>query len=236
MLLPVAEVRSIVGEGHEDDDRQDAHHLEEDEAIELQVRQRPKRNRPCRSCISGPGIRWIPTYRVSLNENKEKKTAAVSLQAELLNEAEDLDNVPVDIVVGVPNFRFRGTPSPLVLEATLRNALAEAAPDIMGNPSNSFSNAHVLAAGGRISAATRRRPTRAAQGVVNLPDELTAAGAQDLFVYNLPKITLGKGDRVAVPIFTADVPYRDLYTWDVRITKQDNDARAPSGIRRRSRR
>jgi hypothetical protein len=88
-----------------------------------------------------PGIRWIPTYRVSLNDRKDKKTAAVSLQAELLNEAEDLTDVPVDIVVGVPNFRFRGTPSPLVLEATLRNALAEAAPDLMGNAGNSLSNA-----------------------------------------------------------------------------------------------
>src|SRR6185369_9408953 len=53
-------------------------------------------------------------------------------------------------------------------------------------------------------------------------------GAQDLFVYNLPKISLGKGERMAVPIFTTESPYRDIYTWDVRITKQDNAA-APSG-------
>ena len=33
---------------------------------------------------------------------------------------------------------------------------------------------------------------------------------------------------MAVPIFTAEVPYRDLYTWEVRITKPDNDA-APGG-------
>ncbi len=70
-----------------------------------------------------PGIRWIPTYRVSLNDQKDKKPATVSLQAELLNESEDLTDVPVDIVVGVPNFRFRGTPSPLVLEATLRKSV-----------------------------------------------------------------------------------------------------------------
>jgi hypothetical protein len=39
---------------------------------------------------AGPGIRWIPAYRVSLNDQKDEKTAAVSLPAELLNEAEDL--------------------------------------------------------------------------------------------------------------------------------------------------
>ncbi len=174
-----------------------------------------------------PGIRWIPTYRVSLNDQKEKKTAAVSLQAELLNEAEDLSDVPVDIVVGVPNFRFRGTPSPMVLEATLRNALAEAAPDLMGNMNNAFSNSMYS----QRSSEFRRDQAQAeagAQGAVNLPNELTAGGAQDLFVYNLPKITLGKSDRMAVPIFTAEVPYRDLYTWEVRITKHDNDA-VPGG-------
>jgi hypothetical protein len=174
-----------------------------------------------------PGIRWIPTYRVSLAEEKGNKGATSSLQAELLNEAEDLDDVPVDIVVGVPNFRFRGTPSPLVLEATLRNALAEAAPDLMGNSSNSLSNAMYS----QRSAEFRRSQANAnaaAQGTVELPGELTDGGAQDLFVYNLPKLSLGKGERVAVPIFTAETPYRDIYTWEVHATKHDNAA-APSG-------
>jgi hypothetical protein len=174
-----------------------------------------------------PGIRWIPTYRVSLNDKKEKKTASVSLQAELLNEAEELNDVAVDIVVGVPNFRFRGTASPLVLEATLRNALAEAAPDLMGNTSNSLSNAMYSQRSGEFRR-DQAQANAAAQGAVDLPGELTAAGAQDLFVYNLPKITLGKSERMAVPIFSTEVPYRDVYTWDVHITKQDNDA-APSG-------
>lgn len=178
-----------------------------------------------------PGLRWVPTYRVSLTKEAEgeknaKKMADIALQAELLNEAEDLDDVPLDIVVGVPNFRFKGTPSPLVLEATMRNALAEAAPDVMGNNSQ-FSNAMYT----QVAADVRRTRANAnaPEGVVvNLPGELTASGAQDLFVYNLPKISIGKGDRVAVPIFSAKVPYRDVYTWDVHITKQDNAA-APSG-------
>ncbi|QDU31873.1 hypothetical protein ETAA8_70340 [Anatilimnocola aggregata] len=173
-----------------------------------------------------PGIRWIPTYRVSLSDKQDKK-ATISLQAELLNEAEDLEDVPVDIVVGVPNFRFRGTPSPLVLEATLRNALAEAAPDLMGNGSQQFSNAMYSQRSGEF----RREQAGAnagAQGTINLPGELTGTGAQDLFVYSLPKLTLGHGERIAVPIFTAETTYRDIYTWEVHATKTDNAA-APSG-------
>jgi hypothetical protein len=76
---------------------------------------------------------------------------------------------------------------------------------------------------------TQAQANPAAEGVVDLPNELTAGGAQDLFVYNLPKLTLGKGDRMAVPILSTEVPYRDLYTWDVHLTKHDNEAAPSSG-------
>ena len=140
MLLPVAEVRSIVVKDMKTTIAKTLTTSKKTKRLSLKF-DKPEKKQAVSIMYFRPGFRWIPTYRVSLNENKEKKTATVSLQAELLNEAEDLDNVPLDIVVGVPNFRFRGTPSPLVLEATLRNALAEAAPDLMGNPSNSMSNA-----------------------------------------------------------------------------------------------
>ncbi|MCE9527162.1 MAG: DUF4139 domain-containing protein [Planctomycetales bacterium] len=177
-----------------------------------------------------PGIRWIPTYRVDLQKKEGKNIAQVSLQAEILNEAEDLHDVPVDIVVGVPNFRFKGTPSPLVLEATLRNALAETEPVIMGQAmaNNSFSNAMYSQRSGEFRRTAAQANAAAEGGIVNLPGELTAAGAQDLFVYKLPKINLDKGDRSAVSIFTTEAPYRDIYTWDVHVSRQDVEA-APSG-------
>ncbi|MFN0019146.1 MAG: hypothetical protein ACKVP0_12860 [Pirellulaceae bacterium] len=177
-----------------------------------------------------PGIRWIPTYRVDLRKKEEKKMAQVSLQAEILNEAEDLHDVPVDIVVGVPNFRFKGTPSPLILEATLRNVLAESDPVIMGQvmANNSFSNAAYSQRSGEFRRTAAQANAAAEGGIVNLPGELTAAGAQDLFVYKLPKINLDKGDRSAVSIFTTEAPYRDIYTWDVHVARNDVEA-APSG-------
>ena len=181
-----------------------------------------------------PGIRWIPTYRIGLGKNDgkndEKNMAQVALQAEILNEAEDLNDVPVDIVVGVPNFRFKGTPSPLILEATLRNVLAESDPVIMGQAmaNNSFSNAMYSQRSSEFRRTAAQANAVAEGGIVNLPGELTAAGAQDLFVYKLPKISLDKGDRSAVPIFTTEAPYKDIYTWDVHVARHDIEA-APSG-------
>ncbi len=158
-----------------------------------------------------PGIRWIPTYRVELGSPKAtKKLARIALQAVIINEAEDLQGVPLDLVVGVPNFRFKSAVSPFVLESVMRNALNQAMPGLRGR---GFSNALMTQ---RI-AARPRTAAPLAGGSVRLPSELTAAARQDLFVYSLPKLKLKKGHRAAVPIFNASAPYRDVYTWDLQL-------------------
>jgi hypothetical protein len=177
-----------------------------------------------------PGIRWIPTYRVSLSEDPKVKTASMALQAEILNEAEPLDEVPMDIVVGVPNFRFRELPSPLVLESVLRNTLIAAAPALMGgNFRNDLSNALYTQRAGEFRQQAAHANAVGEGGALALPNELTASGAQDLFVYNLPKLSLKTGERIGVNIFSTDkVPYKDIYTWDLKVTRDDIDT-APSG-------
>lgn len=171
-----------------------------------------------------PGLRWIPTYSINLSPNKNGKSAEVSLQAELLNEAEELDSVPIDIVVGVPNFRFKQTPSPLALESVMRNALARSEPVLMSQSRSNFSNATY-----NIRAGERRRDDSVNQDDnFKLPEDLKAGGSEDLFIYNLSAIRLAKGDRAAVSIFQADIPYRDVYTWDPHL-KRDDIATSPSG-------
>jgi len=170
----------------------------------------------------GPGIRWIPTYRIDI---ADKRAARMNLQGELLNEAEDVVGASVSLVVGVPNFRFKDVISPLSLERTLRNALRQAAPQLMSQQvsvSNYFSNAAI-----DLREMERRGRDRGA-GDIRLPAELAAAGTQDLYVYSLKNLTLLKGQRAAVPIFTAGVPYRHLYTWDVKIQRSPGIARSSS--------
>lgn len=172
-----------------------------------------------------PGLRWIPSYRVQLGDREGREgTARVSLQAELVNGAEDLTDVPVDIVVGVPNFRFKDSVSPLVLESTLRRTMHQAEPQLFNQALNSMSNA--------VYASQVHSPRRQAPGSetrpVQLPGELTAAGAQDLFVYSLPKLDLAKGERAALSITSTEAPYKHIYTWDMRVRRHDNET-APGG-------
>lgn len=173
-----------------------------------------------------PGLRWIPTYRVRLSDN-DKKTAKLDLQAEFLNEAEDLDQVPVDIVVGVPSFRFKDTPSPLTLEKTLRNVLQQAAPHLM---SQQLSNSSFSVRSGERFGMQGMGPGNHApiEAAPDIPAELGTMGTQDLFVYTLKSMKLLKGQRAALPLISAELPYRDVYTWDLHLTRQDTDAQSAS--------
>lgn len=161
----------------------------------------------------GPGLRWIPTYRVG---GQLETSADVALQAEILNEVMDLEDVPADLVVGVPHFRFSEVISPLSLEGTLQNVLHQAAPQLMGQQIGSnamFSNR-----------AGERRDARGPS--LDIAPELASEAAQDLFVYTLPRLTLAKGARAAVPLWQSTVPLKHVYTLDIELGRDARDGRA----------
>jgi len=166
----------------------------------------------------GPGIRWIPTYRISLEGDAN---ARMAMQAEILNESEDLDGVDVDLVVGVPNFRFKDVVSPMSLEATLRNTLQQAAPQIM---SQSMSNVLMSQQAMEIRPMAGGTESSGGANVPAVPAELSGGGSQDLFLYRVPRLTLMVGERAAVPLVSASIPFRHIYTWDVRLTRSGAEA------------
>lgn len=167
-----------------------------------------------------PGVRWIPTYRVG--GELDKGQAEIALQGEILNEEEDFVDAAIDLVVGVPNFRFKGTISPLSLEKVMQNALLQAAPQLMGqmNTSNAFSNASFRSRAGEFhNEAPANSTPLGVSGEPDLPDELTAAAAQDHFVYSVKSLTLKKGGRATVPLWQTSAPVRHLYTLDVNVVR-----------------
>src|SRR6267142_281658 len=157
------------------------------------------------------GLRWIPTYRVS-GELKDK--AELALQGEVLNEIEDLDKAALDLVVGVPNFRFKETVSPLTLERVMRNALISAQPGLaMRN--NEFSNS-LNANYSQQAGVWRGRKVEGTSAASMAPELSGAGGEQDLFVYSMKEFSLKKGSRATVPLWQNTVPMRHVYTLDLR--------------------
>ena len=161
----------------------------------------------------GPGIRWIPTYRIGIGP---ENNAELLMQAEILNELEDIEGIPVDLVVGVPNFRFKDVISPMSLQASLVNTLQQSAPQLMGQ--QSMSNAMFTQRAGEYRGSPDYEDSTAATAPA-LPSSLTGEGAQDLFFYTIPNLTLRAGERAAVPTLAAKVPFKHIYTWDVHLQR-----------------
>ncbi|MFL5349553.1 MAG: hypothetical protein ACJ8AT_32560 [Hyalangium sp.] len=164
-----------------------------------------------------PGLRWIPTYRL---ETKKAGEGALALQAELVNELEDIRGAPFDLVVGVPNFRFRDIASPLSLESVLRNALTQAAPSLM-NSAGPMDNALFTQRAGE----WRGGAAGDEQGdAPRIPDFGGPAESPDFFIHPLAAMELPKGSRAVVPLWREDVKTQDLYTLDVQVHRNEGDA------------
>ena len=152
------------------------------------------------------GLRWIPSYRVTLLDDN---TARVELQATLINELADLHDVTTHLVVGVPMFAFEHTLDPIGLQdqiADLGQYFRRA--DQSGNM---FSNA-IMAQSARMTESRDFRP--AGSGGGGTPD-IEVGGSEtneDLYVFHLDHVTLARGERLVVPIAVAEVPYEPVYT------------------------
>jgi len=153
------------------------------------------------------GMRWIPSYRVTIDG---KDRAHVELQATLINEMVDLRGVAVNLVVGVPTFRFRDTLDPLSLQQTA----AQLSSYFQEGSRTGFalSNA-IMTQTARMQEVRAVAPARA--GAESLDSGLELEGAsksEDLFVFKVDDVTLQKGERMVVRVAEFDVPYEDIYT------------------------
>jgi hypothetical protein len=154
------------------------------------------------------GLRWIPSYRITMLTDS---TLRVELQATLVNELADLDDVLVHLAIGVPSFAFASTPDPM----SLRESLDELGLFFRqaGDGRTSFMLSNAI-----MSQSSRMGETRSqSSGGADAPaDELGASErTEDLFVISLPGITLAKGARMVVPVTSYDVPFESVYRLDL---------------------
>ncbi len=155
------------------------------------------------------GLRWIPSYKVVLDG---KGRAAVSLQATLVNELVDLENVTTNLVIGVPRFAFDHTLDPIALQ----EAAAQLSPYFQqgSQTAYAFSNA-IMTQTARMGEFRAPAPAPAAP---DLGPEVEGSKSEDLFVFSVANVTLKKGERMVVPVTSFEVDYEDVYRLDVPMT------------------
>lgn len=151
------------------------------------------------------GLGWTPSYLISLTD---EHTAQLTMQAVVTDDAEDIQNADMFFVVGVPNFAYSNTPSPMSLQQSLMEFMRD---EEQAKRQNSmFSNA----LSGQMVAFDQKamsEPVSLSSSV----DDLSGAPEEDLFLYQRSSVTLAKGERASYNVFSGNVDYEHLYNWDV---------------------
>jgi hypothetical protein len=151
------------------------------------------------------GLRWIPSYRVELDG---KGQARVWLQATLVNDLADLDDVTCNLVVGVPTFALAGSADPIGLEQAAAR-LAQAVDLGNGNRfGNFYANSMMSQVAGGAGAAAAPVPD-AGEG------DSSGEKTEDLYVFRLDHVSLKKGERMVVPVSVGALPYRDFFKLEI---------------------
>lgn len=167
------------------------------------------------------GMMWIPEYTLKVID---EETAELTLRGTLVNEAEDLVHCDVNFVVGVPHFVHSDLMSPVVVGRTLRSIGAglprdDVPPQLMSQ----MMNRAVVANNSRVSpravdadgeSGDSADGAAAVQQLMgNLP-VLESPGSGDYTVYTRDDLTVRRGERSIVTLFTQQVRYRHRYRWD----------------------
>jgi hypothetical protein len=152
------------------------------------------------------GLGWSPSYLVSIEDDT---TARITMQAVLVNDAEDLTDADVFFVVGVPNFAFSEVMSPM----TLQQSLAEFMSGLQQGGQTGFRVGPLTNVMTQSVAAYDPSSSPGPAGVTVA--ELGGAPEEDLFLYSRPRVTLASGERATYVVFSGDIAYEHVYEWTI---------------------
>jgi hypothetical protein len=155
------------------------------------------------------GIRWIPNYHVEIDG---KGNALIKLQATLINELADVEDVKTHLVIGVPTFAFKDTVDPISLQETVAQLSRHFRED--SQTAFAFSNA-IMSQDAAWHGIDRRRGRRERDAVDLGPEVTGSLKNEDLYVFTLDHVTLKKGQRMVVPVAEYKLKYRDVFVLDL---------------------
>ncbi len=156
------------------------------------------------------GLRWIPHYKLHIDGNG---TVKVQLQATLLNELADLEGVTVNLLVGVPSFDFKSTVDPIALGATA----AALSPFFQegSQTAHAFSNSVMIQTQTSRMSEIRHIPNQPAGDIDVGPDVANSGRNEEMFVFTIEHVTLGKGERMVIPVGEWTMKYLDVFRLEI---------------------
>jgi hypothetical protein len=153
------------------------------------------------------GIRWIPNYRVEIDGNGH---AAIKLQATIINELADIEDVTAHLVIGVPRFAFEKTLDPI----SLQQAVAQLSQHFRTDSQSAYAFSNMIMT--QAEAPVRRVDVPAGSDAIDLGPDVAGSGKnEDLYVFTLEHVTLKKGQRLVVPVAEYELEYEDVFVLDL---------------------
>ena len=152
------------------------------------------------------GITWSPGYLIDLSDSK---TAKFSAHALIINELTDFNNVKMQLVTGFPNIKFSDINSPVAKSQSLAEFLSA-----LSGGNRQTGNQYMMSQGmlGNIMAQVEDYESSIVPGYSTASEGLVA---EDLFFYPVNNFTLKKDETAWIPLFTAEMPYKHIYTWKI---------------------
>jgi hypothetical protein len=154
------------------------------------------------------GLGWTPSYLISLTDDK---TAQITMQAVVIDDAEDLKDADVFFVVGVPNFAYSNIPTPMSLQQNLLAFMKDAEQPVNGR---NFTNLNAIA-GQVLALDEMKSETGAEPSFAQAVAELSGAPEEDIFLYTRSGVTLARDERASYNVFSTSVNYEHIYEWEV---------------------
>ncbi len=157
------------------------------------------------------GFRGIASYKIDLDGNSN---AVVKLQATLVNDLADIDDVSLNLVVGVPTFEFKDTLDPIALQQNLAQVSAYLQNGTDNRIASQFGNALMTQMLNTPNARAADSGGAGASGVLGSSIAETSSN-EDLFIFRVEHVTLRKGERMILPVAEFTLPYRDVFTLEL---------------------
>jgi hypothetical protein len=139
-----------------------------------------------------------------------------------VNEVTDLDGVAVDLITGFPNIKFAELASPMAMAQNLADFLNAFASGRNDRNADRYGNRYMM----QQQAMVYNTAVFDERSAV-LPSYSTAAEgtvSEDLFLYPLKNVSLRKGETACMPLFTAEMPFKHIYTWKIEDMLDENES------------
>ena len=145
------------------------------------------------------GITWLPTYFIEL---KPQNKGRLTLEANLLNDIEDVENAEINFAVGIPSFSFKTVSEPLFSTKTVWEILRE----LNNQQIQDFST------GIQMNMMSQRANYVRPDDNREYVPEMEGVGGEDLYFYKKQNISLKKHGRLKTQLLKMDFDYQDVYS------------------------